>query len=187
MLSVDWNEIHFFWGDERCVPPDDDSNFHMTQRTLLSKLPLKPPQIHRIRGEEPPAVAAQSYEEEIRSHFGSRAASFRASIWCCSGLGENSHTASLFPRSPVIHEKERMAVAVEVDDPTQRHRVTLTPPVINNAANVIFLVTGAAKAQAVWNILKGPRDIDKFPAQVMAPTKGELIWLLDHAAASKIA
>ena len=185
LLSVDWNEVHFFWGDERCVPPEDDkSNFHMTQRTLLSKLPIKPPQIHRIRGEEPPAVAAESYEAEIRSHFGGEA--FPRFDLTLMGLGENSHTASLFPHTPVLHEKERIAVAVEVDDPTQRHRVTLTTPVFNHAANVIFLVSGAAKAQAVWNVLKGPRDIEQFPAQLIAPAKGELIWLLDRAAASKL-
>ncbi|HUN60050.1 MAG TPA: 6-phosphogluconolactonase [Candidatus Binataceae bacterium] len=185
LLSVDWNEVHFFWGDERCVPPDDPmSNYAMTQRTMLSKLPIKPSQVHRIRGEEPPAAAAQAYEVEIASHFGG--AGFPHFDLTLMGLGDNSHTASLFPHNPALHEAERVALAVEVDDPTQRHRVTLTAPVFNNAANVIFLVSGAGKAQAVWNILKGPHNPDEFPAQLIAPAKGELIWLLDRAAASKI-
>ena len=187
-FSIDWKEVQFFWGDERCVPPDDPAcNYAMTQRTLLSKLTLKPSQVHRILGEKSPDEAARAYEDELRSHFGLGAGEFPRFDVVLLGLGENSHTASLFPGSAAIHESERLALAVDVDDPTQRHRVTVTPPVINNAARVMFLVAGASKAQAVWNILKGPRDIDKFPAQVVAPEHGEVIWLLDKAAASLIA
>ena len=131
--------------------------------------------------------AARAYEDELRNHFGLRAGEFPRFDLMLLGLGDNSHTASLFPGSAAIHESERLALAVEVDDPTQRHRVTLTPPVINSAARVMFLAAGAGKAQAVWNILKGPRDIDKFPAQVVAPDNGEVIWLLDKAAAKLIA
>ncbi len=187
-FSIDWKEVQFFWGDERCVPPEDPaSNYAMTMRTLLSKLTLKPSQVHRIPGERPPDEAARAYEDELRSHFGLGASEFPRFDVVLLGLGENSHTASLFPGSAAIHESERIALAAEVDDPTQRHRVTLTPPVINNAARIMFLVAGESKAQAVWNILKGPRDIDKFPAQVVAPEHGEVIWLLDKAAASLIA
>ena len=186
-FSIDWKEVQFFWGDERCVPPDDPAcNYAMTQRTLLSKLALKPSQVHRVLGEQPPAEAARVYEAELRSHFGLGDGEFPRFDVVLLGLGENSHTASLFPGSAALHESERLALAVDVDDPIQRHRVTVTPPVINNASRVMFLVAGAAKAQAVWNILKGPRDIDKFPAQVVAPEHGELIWLLDKAAASLI-
>jgi 6-phosphogluconolactonase len=186
-FSIDWKEVHFFWGDERCVPPDDAaSNYAMTTRTLLSKLTLKPSQIHRILGEKPPDEAARAYEDELRNHFGLAEGEFPRFDLVLLGLGDNSHTASLFPGNPAIHETERIAIAVEVDDPTQRHRVTLTPPVINHAARVMFLVAGASKAQAVWNILKGPRDADKFPAQAIAPDDGEVIWLLDKAAASLI-
>jgi 6-phosphogluconolactonase len=185
LLNVDWNEVHFFWGDERCVPPDNEkSNYAMTRRTMLSKLPIKPSQVHRIHGEDQPSMAARAYEQEIADHFG--AAGFPRFGLTLMGLGDNSHTASLFPHNPVLHETQRVAVPVEVDDPTQRHRVTLTAPVFNHAANVIFLVSGAAKAQAVWNVLKGPRNLEEFPAQLIAPTDGELIWLLDREAASKI-
>lgn len=186
LLSVDWNEVQFFWGDERCVPPDSDlSNYRMAERTMLSKLTLRPSQVHRIHGEDPPADAALGYEQELRGHFG--VTGFPRFDLALMGLGDNAHTASLFPHSPAIHEAQRLAVAVEVDDPTQRHRVTLTAPVFNHAAHVVFLVSGAAKAQAVWDVLKGPRDADQFPAQVIQPENGELIWLLDRAAASKIA
>jgi 6-phosphogluconolactonase len=187
-FSIDWKEMQLFWGDERCVPPDDPaSNYAMTARTLLSKLTLKPSQVHRIQGELPPDAAARAYEDELRTHFDLAGGDFPRFDLMLLGLGENSHTASLFPGSPAIHEREHLAVAVEVDDPTQRHRITLTPPVISHAARVMFLVAGAAKAQAVWNILKGPRDVDQFPAQVVAPDHGEVIWLLDKAAASLIA
>jgi 6-phosphogluconolactonase len=187
-FSIDWKEIQLFWGDERCVPPDDAaSNYAMTVRTLLSKLTLKPSQVHRIYGEKSPAEAADAFESDLRSHFGLGAGEFPRFDMVLLGLGENSHTASLFPGSPALHEAERLAVPVEVDDPTQRHRITMTPPVINNSARVMFLAAGAEKAQAVWNILKGPRDIDQFPAQVVAPDHGEVIWLLDKAAASLIA
>ncbi len=187
-FSIDWKEVQFFWGDERCVPPDDPAcNYAMTQRTLLSKLALKPSQVHRVLGEQSPDEAARAYEAELRSHFGLGAGEFPRFDVVLLGLGENSHTASLFPGSAALHESERLALAVDVDDPILRHRVTVTPPVINNASRVMFLVAGASKAQAVWNILKGPRDIDKFPAQVVAPEHGELIWLLDKAAASLIA
>ena len=187
-FSIDWKEVQFFWGDERCVPPTDAaSNYAMTLRTLLSKLTLKPSQVHRIQGEQSPDQAARAYENELRSHFGIGEGELPRFDVMLLGLGDNSHTASLFPGSVAIHESERLAVPVEVDDPTQRHRITVTPRVINNAARVMFLVAGAAKAQAVWNIIKGPRDVEQFPAQVVAPEYGEVIWLLDKAAARLIA
>jgi 6-phosphogluconolactonase len=182
-LSVDWKELKFFWGDERCVPPDDpQSNYAMANRTMLSRLSLSPDQVHRIRGEEPPDQGARSYEDDLRQAFGLAEDEFPRFGLALMGLGDNSHTASLFPGLPAIHETKRMAVAVEVDAP-QRHRISLTAPVFNNAARVMFLVTGDGKAQAVKNILQGPRDPDQFPAQIIAPTNGELIWLLDKAAA----
>ncbi len=183
LLSVDWKEVRFFWGDERCVPPDDpESNYGMANRTMLTRLTLRPDQIYRIRGEEPPMQAARAYEDDLREHFGLAEGEFPRFSLVLMGLGNNSHTASLFPGSTAIYETERIAVAVEVDAP-QRHRVSLTVPVFNNAAHVVFLVAGESKAQAVKNILQGPRDPERFPAQMIAPTEGELVWLLDKAAA----
>ena len=183
-LSVDWKEVQFFWGDERCVPPDDPaSNFGMADRTMLSRLGLRPDQIHRIRGEDLPAQAARAYEEELRASLGLSEDEFPRFNLTLLGLGDNVHIASLFPGHPAIHERERTAVAVEVDAP-QRHRVTLTPPVFNNSDRVMFLVAGEDKAAAVKSALEGPRDPDRFPAQIIAPANGEVVWLLDRAAAS---
>ena len=184
-LSVDWKEVQFFWGDERCVPPDDPaSNFAMAQRTMLSRLDLRPEQIHRIRGEDPPEQAARAYEEELRASFGIGAGEFPRFDLTLVGLGENVHVESLFPGHPALHERDRAVVAIEVDAVPQRHRVTITPPVLNNSARVMFLVEGAGKAEAVRSALEGPRDPDRFPAQTIDPPHGEVVWLLDRAAAS---
>ncbi len=181
--SIDWSEIQFFWGDERCVPPGDAaSNFGMADRTMLAKLGLRAEQIHRMRGEEPSAEGARAYEEDLRTAFGIAPGSWPSFNLILLGLGENAHIASLFPHHPALHEKERLAVAVEVDAP-QRNRITLTAPVLNHAERIIFLVAGEAKAAAVKNTLEGPRDADQFPAQLIAPENGEVIWLLDRAAA----
>ncbi|HTQ25448.1 MAG TPA: 6-phosphogluconolactonase [Candidatus Binataceae bacterium] len=183
-LSVDWKEVQFFWGDERCVPPDDPaSNFGMANRTMLSRLDLRPEQIHRIRGEDPPEQAAGAYAEELRASFGIGKGEFPRFDLILVGLGENVHVESLFPGNPALHERERLVVAVEVDAP-QRHRVTITPPVLNNSARVMFLVEGKGKAEAVKNALEGPHDPDRFPAQIIDPPNGEVVWLLDRAAAS---
>ena len=186
-LSVDWKEVQFFWGDERCVPPEHpESNFAMARRTMLSKLMLRPDQVHRMRGEDDPASAAAAYERELRRHFGLGDGEFPRFDLVMLGLGDNRHTASLFPGDPAIHETQRMVVPVDVDA-EPRKRLTLTPPVINNAHHVMFLVAGQGKAAAVKDILEGPRDSDRFPAQIVAPENGEVIWLLDKAAASLLA
>jgi 6-phosphogluconolactonase len=183
-LSVDWKEVQFFWGDERCVPPEHpESNFAMARRTMLSKLTLRPDQVHRMRGEDEPASAAAAYERELRNHFGLGEGEFPRFDLVMLGLGDNRHTASLFPGDSAIHETQRMVVPVEVDA-EPRKRLTLTPPAINNAHHVMFLVAGQGKAAAVKDILEGARDCDRFPAQIVAPENGEVIWLLDKAAAS---
>ena len=181
--SIDWSEVQFFWGDERCVPPSDAaSNFGMADRTMLARLGLRPEQLHRMRGEDPPADGARAYEAELRAAFGIAPGAWPAFNLILLGLGENAHIASLFPHHPALHEKERLALAVEVDAP-QRDRITLTAPVLNRAERVIFVVVGDAKAAAVKNTLEGPRDADEYPAQLIAPDEGEVIWLLDQAAA----
>jgi 6-phosphogluconolactonase len=185
-LSVDWKEVQFYWGDERCVPPDHpESNFGMANRTMLSKLALRPEQIHRMRGEDPPPQAAADYERELKKCFGLSDGEFPRFDLILLGLGDNRHTASLFPGDLALHETQRMVVAVEVDA-EPRKRLTITPPVINNAQRVMFLVAGQGKAAAVKDIIEGPRDPDKFPAQIVDPHDGELIWILDKAAASML-
>ncbi|HEV3111860.1 MAG TPA: 6-phosphogluconolactonase [Candidatus Binataceae bacterium] len=183
-LSVDWNAVHLFWGDERCVPPDDpDSNYGMANRIMLSKLSLDPGQIHRMRGEADPEIAASEYENELRNFFSLNEGEFPRFDLILLGLGDNVHIASLFPGSPALHETRRLAVAVEVDAP-QRKRITLTPPVLNNAARVMFIVSGKNKAEAVKLALEGPRNPDKYPAQIIDANQGEVMWLLDRPAAS---
>jgi len=183
-LSVDWKEVHFFWGDERCVPLDHEaSNFGLANRTLLSKLPLSPTQIHRMRGEEPPAAAAAAYEEDLKGFFSLDDGELPRFDLVLLGLGENAHIASVFPGSPLILEQHRMVADAEVNAPHPR-RITLTPPVFNNAARVMFIVAGERKAQAVKNVLQGPQDPSRFPAQLIDPKEGAVIWLLDKAAAS---
>ena len=185
-LSVDWKEVQFYWGDERCVPPDDEaSNFGMAERTMLRHLGLQPRQVHRMRGELPPADVAREYEDDLRRSFGLEQGELPRFDLMLLGLGDNVHIASLFPGNPAIGERERLAVAVEVDAP-QRHRITLTPPVLNNSARVMFLVEGAGKAVAVKSALEGPRDPQRYPAQLIDPADGEVIWLLDRAAAAQL-
>ena len=184
-LSVDWKEVQFWWGDERCVPPDDrQSNYAMANRTLLSHLELRPEQVHRMRGELTPAEAARAYEQELRSVFTLADGEFPRFGLVMLGLGDNRHTLSLFPgHRAAIEETQRLVVADEVEA-TPRPRVTLTPPVANHAQRAMFVATGEAKAAAVRDVIAGPRDPLKFPAQIIQPSDGELIWLLDKAAAS---
>ena len=184
-LSVDWKEVQFYWGDERCVPPDDkSSNYAMANRTLLSHLPLRPDQIHRMRGELAPEEAASAYEEELKNAFSLGEGEFPRFGLVMLGLGDNRHTLSLFPgHKDAIEETEKMVVALEVEA-TPSKRISFTPPVANNAQRAMFIVTGREKAEAVRDIIEGPRDPVKFPAQAIQPSDGELIWLLDKAAAS---
>ncbi len=185
--SIDWSEVQFFWGDERCVPPDDAaSNFGMAHRTMLSKLDLRSDQIHRMRGEAPPEQGAAAYENDLQSFFKITAGELPSFNLVMLGLGDNAHIASLFPHMPALHERNRLAIAVEVDAP-QRHRISLTAPVINQAGYVLFVVSGAGKAEAVKHVLDDPPDPDSYPAQLVAPERGHVLWLLDREAASLLA
>ncbi len=175
---IEWPHIHIFWGDERCVPPvHPDSNYGMAERALLTHINLPPQNVHRLRGELDPALAAQQYEDELRAVFGTLP---RFDL-ILLGMGADAHTASLFPGTPALHESRRWVMAQYVDK-LQANRLTLTPPVINQAANVIFLIAGSDKAAAlrsVWHDVHAP---DRFPAQIVQPTTGHLSWLVDRAA-----
>jgi 6-phosphogluconolactonase len=181
--QVDWARVHIFFGDERCVPPDDErSNFRMAEETLLSKVPIPREQIHRMRGELPPSQAADEYEAELRRFFGNDAPRFDLVLL---GMGDNGHTASLFPGLTAVHEQERWVVAEFVAD-VGMWRVTLTPAVLNLAREVLFLVAGAAKADMLRRVLEGPYVPEQLPAQVVRPVDGEVIWLIDSAAAAQL-
>jgi 6-phosphogluconolactonase len=150
---------------------------------MVSKLSLDPEQIHRMRGEDAPERGAREYEEQLKEFFALSEGEFPRFDLVLLGLGDNVHIASLFPAIAALHESQRLVVAVEVDAP-QRHRLTLTPPVLNNAARVMFIVAGQNKAEAVKLALEGPRDPDRYPAQIIDPAHGEVMWLLDRPAAS---
>jgi len=180
-----WDRIDLWWVDERCVPPDNpDSNYHMTRETLLDHVPLAPSQIHRIEGELEPEKAAARYEAELRSAFRLEGGELPRFDVLQLGMGPDGHTASLFPHTRALHETTRLVVANEVQGVKDTLRVTLTQPVINNAAEVFFLIGGADKAQILKEVLLGPRDEQRLPSQSIYPANGILTLLLDRAAAA---
>ena len=187
---IDWSRVHVFWGDERCVPPDDPaSNYRMTREALLDRVPVLPPNVHRIRGEDPPTAAAAAYEEDLRRVMSTPAGPPREVAGACIdlvllGMGDNGHTASLFPGLTAVQERERWVVAEYVAE-VAMWRVTLTPPVINAAADVVFLVSGAGKAAMLQRVLEGPRQPVALPAQAIVPSRGAT-WLVDVAAAADL-
>jgi 6-phosphogluconolactonase len=178
--QVDWTKAYFFFGDERNVPPTDpESNYGMAQTALLAPLGITAAQVFAIDTSLQPAEAARAYTRTIEAFFAPNQARFDLVLL---GLGDNSHTASLFPHTPVLHDPSIGAREVFVAE-KQAYRITLTAPLINQARAVAFLVYGADKAAAVQRVLTGPRDVDKFPAQLIAPAS-EAQWFLDNAAAS---
>jgi len=183
--QIDWRLVEVFWGDERCVPPNDpESNFHMAQEELLSKVPILAGHIHRVPAEMPDHnAAAQAYEDEIRRVFITDSIPDFDLIQL--GLGPEGHTASLFPHQVSLHEQQRLVIPVTTPKPPP-DRLTFTPPLLNAAHNVLFLAAGAEKAEAVHAILEGEYQPDEYPAQIVRPTNGEVTWLLDTAAASEL-
>lgn len=181
---MDWSKTYVFFSDERCVPPDDErSNFRMAREALLDRVSLPPQNIYRIRGEDDPAQAAFAYEQQLARLF--RRTTVPAFDLILLGLGENGHTASLFPGTAALREAQRWVVAQYVEV-AGMWRITFTPPLINAAQRVCFLVAGAAKAEIVRQVLQGPYQPEVLPAQLIQPTNGELYWLLDAAAAARI-
>jgi len=186
--QVAWDRVHVFWGDERCVPPDhSESNFRMARHTLLNHVPIPARNIHRIHGEMEPDKAAARYEQVLRRFF-SRDHEQSQDILphfdlVLLGLGNDGHTASLFPGTPALHEQTRWVVAQHVDQ-VHGWRITLTPVAINAARQATFLVSGQAKAERLRQVLQGPRNPDRLPAQIVRPRDGHLLWLADADAAA---
>lgn len=187
---IDWSKVHIFFGDERCVPPDDaQSNYRMAREALLDHVPLAPANVHRIRGEDDPELAAAEYARELQAVFGGNAERGgpppRGFDLILLGMGDNGHTASLFPGLAGVTETVRwmMAQYVEV---AHMWRVTMTPVVINAARNVAFLVSGADKAEMMARIVEGPDQPIVLPCQAIKPAAGELRWLCDKGAAAKL-
>lgn len=179
-----WDKIHFFWGDERHVPPDHaDSNYRMAHEAFLSSVPVPAANIHRIPAEDPDAArAAASYEETLRGFFHLGADELPRFDLLLLGLGPDAHIASLFPGNAALHEQEKLVIAPWVEK-MSTFRITLTAPVLDNAARVLFLVSGEEKSEAVRNVLEGERDPDLYPGQLLRLKDGKVVWLLDRAAA----
>jgi len=179
---LDWGRVHVFFGDERTVPPDhEDSNYRMAHEAFLSRLPVGG--VHRMRGESPPAAAAAAYEEELRRFFGPDEPARLDLILL--GLGEDGHTASLFPETSALDVTDRWVVANPVLK-LGTTRLTLTVPVINAAQAVIFLVAGEGKAEALREILEGDADPRAYPAKLVHSRSGDLTWMVDRAATSQL-
>jgi 6-phosphogluconolactonase len=183
--QVPWDKMQLFFGDERSVGPDHpDSNFRMATEALISKAPLKPEQVHRIRGEDPDTQrAASEYEQTLRSQFQVSDGQVPRFDLVLLGMGNEGHTLSLFPGTKALQDNGRW-VARNWVGKLYTERVTMTAPVVNNAALVIFMVTGADKALALKGVLEGPYEPEQLPSQMIQPEKGKLLWLVDQAAGS---
>jgi 6-phosphogluconolactonase len=188
--QVDWDQVQPFWGDERCVPPDDPaSNYRMAREALLDGVQALLPNVHRIRGEDDPTEAAAGYQREIRTAFGTPDGPPQSTPGHCFdlvllGLGEDGHTASLFPGTAAVLETERWVVGHRVAA-VPEWRITLTPPVLTAAGSILFLVSGSNKAAALHRVIEGPYRPLELPAQVVA-SGGQARWLVDAAAASQL-
>ncbi len=181
---IPWAGVHVFWGDERCVPPaSEESNYRTAHEALLARVPIPESQIHRMRGEDEPLEAARAYERVLLEKFEENPPRFDLILL---GMGEDGHTASLFPHSEALDETERWVAAPYVEK-LGAHRLTLTLPVINRARRVIFLVAGEAKAAALHTVLESDADPRDWPARLVRPVEGgELIWLVDQEAATQL-
>ena len=185
--EVAWEKVHFFFSDERHVPPDHpDSNYRMVDRALLSKIPALPSSVHRMATELKDASGvADAYERELQAFFALGPGEVPRIDLVLLGLGAEGHTASLFPGSEALRETRRLAVATWVKE-LRAWRITLTFPVLNNASEVAFLVSGAGKAEALRNVLEGIPNPDLWPAQAVQPTHGRRLFFVDQESVRKL-
>jgi len=183
--SILWAKVHCFFGDERCVSPSSsDSNYRMAQQTLLSVPELPTANIHRMPADLPDQdAAALQYETELKEFFGADLPRFDLILL---GMGPDGHCASLFPNKPALQERKRLVVATEPGFPPLVSRLTLTLPILNNAANLVFLVAGEDKSETLGRVLEGPNDPEALPSQAIQPTDGTLTWLIDRPASRSL-
>ncbi len=183
--QIDWTRVEIFWSDERCVPADDpESNYRLAQEVMLCKLPIAAKQIHRMPADEADRnAAAHAYTQEMRQVFGTDGTPSFDLIQL--GMGPEAHTASLFPHQASLQEQQRLVMSVSVPKPPPP-RLTFTPVLLNAAHHVLFLVTGAEKAEAVQAVLEGEQRPEEYPAQIVQPHNGDVTWMLDAAAAAKL-
>ncbi len=186
--AVPWHAVEFFWGDERHVPPQHpDSNFLAAREAMLDYVPVSDQHVHRIHAELPvAAAAANDYEATLRRQFTLQAAERPVFDLALLGMGADGHTASLFPGSDALREADRLVLAPWVEQ-LNTYRITMSMPVLSRAAIIVFLVSGQSKAETLRDVLEGPRQPDRLPAQAVQPAGGRLLWLVDRAAASRLA
>jgi 6-phosphogluconolactonase len=176
-LEPDWSRAGIWWGDERCVPPDDErSNFGLAKQALFDKLERQPGRLHRIRGEDEPESAAAAYEDELRE---------TKLDLLLLGLGPDGHVASLFPHSPGLAESQRLVIAADSKLEPFVKRVTMTPPALRAASRIVFLVTGEGKVEAVAAALAGPPD-PAVPGSLIRAESGQTLAIVDRRAASRL-
>jgi len=185
--ALPWDRMFFFWGDERHVPPTDpDSNYRMADETMLSKIPVAAANVFRMKTENPDAAAvAEDYEQTLRKFFQVEPGQVPTFDLILLGMGPDGHTASLFPDTAALQEKSRLVLANWVEK-MKTYRITLTLPVLDAARCVIFLVSGTDKATALHAVLEGDVPGEQYPAKLVRPRQGKLIWLVDRAAASTL-
>ncbi len=183
--SLPWDRIYFFWSDERHVPPaDPESNYRMAEEAMLSKIPVAASNVFRVPTENPDAAAAaEAYEQTLRKFFAVEAGQVPRFDLILLGMGPDGHTASLFPETAALREKSRLVVANWVEK-LKTSRITFTLPLLNAARGVAFLVSGTDKASALHEVLEANAPGEQYPAKLVQPGEGKLIWFLDRAAAS---
>lgn len=181
--QIDWDKIYFFFGDERYVPFNDpENNGNMVKKTLFEPLMIPDANIFYINTAVPPDESAKKYSKRILSHFKNKPIQFDLILL---GLGDNAHTASLFPHTPVLKEKKALVSAVYLEE-SSSYRITMTAALINEAHVIAFLVYGATKANAVYEVLEGKKDPESYPAQLIVSEEGMVHWFLDEEAAQKL-
>lgn len=182
---VDWSKVHFYWGDERCVPPlDDESNYKMTVEHLFSKIAISEENIHRILGEKDPVNEAMRYANLLEINL-DRVENVPQFDLVILGMGDDGHTASIFPHEIELWDAEDHCVVATHPDSGQK-RVSINGKVINTAKEVAFLVTGASKAQKVEAVVEKTKGSEAYPASLVNPDSGSLVWFLDEEAAAKL-
>jgi 6-phosphogluconolactonase len=181
--KIEWGKFHVFWGDERVVPfADDNNNARTAFENLLSNVNIPQDNIHIMRTDISPVIAAEEYEKTLHNYFDFSDTSFDLVLL---GMGKDGHTLSLFPGFEVTPEQQNWVNAVYLDD-QKMHRITLMPSIVNRSSKVVFLVTGSEKANALQQVLKGTYEPVKYPAQLINPASGELHWFIDENAAREI-
>jgi 6-phosphogluconolactonase len=179
--GMDWSRTEVYFGDERCVPPDDaESNYRMAKLAMLDRVAIPPASVHRMRGEIDPQTAAIEYGRILQAKFGEGGPDL-----ILLGMGDDGHTASLFPHTAALAEQRHRCIANFVPR-LNTWRLTMSAPFINRAAKVIIMVSGAGKAERIAQVIEGPRDPQALPIQLIAPASGSLLWLLDRPAAARL-